>query len=149
MCSELNLNCETVAVFALIFSPTCPKAKYRNFFYLFKTNSFIIFTGPNPVLLVPGFSFTCPRLQFYLSQASVLLVPGFSFTCPGLQFYLSQACFTCPRFQFYFSQASVLLVPGFSFTCPGLQFYLSPAPVLFCPGLQNPALLVPGFEQVS
>ena len=34
------------------FSPTCPKAKK---FLFIQTNSFIIFTSPNPVLLVPGF----------------------------------------------------------------------------------------------
>ena len=30
-------------------SPTCPKAKFRNFFYLIQTNSSIIFICPNPV----------------------------------------------------------------------------------------------------
>jgi len=37
------------------FSPTCPKAKIQKKFLFIQTNSFIIFTCPNPVLLVSGF----------------------------------------------------------------------------------------------
>jgi hypothetical protein len=34
------------AVFAVIFSPTCPKAKFRKKILFIQTNSFIIFTCP-------------------------------------------------------------------------------------------------------
>jgi hypothetical protein len=37
------------------FSPTCLKAKFTKKKLFIQTNSFIIFTCPNPVLLVPGF----------------------------------------------------------------------------------------------
>ena len=37
------------------FSPTCPKGKFRKKNLFIQTNSSIIFTFLNPVLLVPGF----------------------------------------------------------------------------------------------
>ena len=37
-----------------VFPPTCPKAKLKINLFI-QTNSFIIFTCPNPVLLVSGF----------------------------------------------------------------------------------------------
>jgi hypothetical protein len=44
----------SIVVFALILSPTCPKAKFRKKNLFIQANSFIIFTSPNPVLLASG-----------------------------------------------------------------------------------------------
>ena len=42
-------------VFALIFFTYLPENQIQKNCLFIQTNSFIIFTGPNPVLLVPGF----------------------------------------------------------------------------------------------
>ena len=53
--SNFTLASNFTAVFALLFSPTCQKAKFKRKIISIHTNSFIIITCPNPVLLVPGF----------------------------------------------------------------------------------------------
>jgi len=53
--SNFTWTSNFTAVFVLIFSPTCLKAKFRRKMISIHTNSFIIITCPNPVLLVPGF----------------------------------------------------------------------------------------------
>ena len=44
-----------ISVFALIFSTTYRKAKFRKKYLFIQTNSFITFTCPKPILLVPGY----------------------------------------------------------------------------------------------
>jgi hypothetical protein len=53
--SNFTWTSNFTAVFALMFSPTCQKAKFKRKIISIHTNSFIIITCPNPVLLVSGF----------------------------------------------------------------------------------------------
>ena len=53
--SNFTWTSNFTAVFALMFSATCQKAKFKRKIISIHTNSFIIITCPNPVLLVLGF----------------------------------------------------------------------------------------------
>ena len=53
--SNFTWTSNFTAVFALMCSPTCQKAKFKRKIISIHTNSFIIITCPNPVLLVLGF----------------------------------------------------------------------------------------------
>ena len=59
-------------VFAFLFSPTCPKAKFRKKNIFIQTNSFIIFACPNPVLLVKGFGGLAQRLLLYIYKLTLI-----------------------------------------------------------------------------
>jgi hypothetical protein len=53
--SNFTWTSNFTAVFALMFSPTCQKAKFKRKIISIHTNSFIIITCPSPVLLFSGF----------------------------------------------------------------------------------------------